>query len=186
MMKQKLNKADALRRMIYTALMVAMGVVLPLAFHAIPNAGSIFLPMHIPVLICGLLCGAPYGLVCGILTPLMSHWISGMPPLPYLPSMLCELAAYGLLAGVLMFLLRKQNRYMGVYLSLAGAMICGRIVWGLLNALIFRAGAYTLEIWMTGAFVTALPGLIIQIIVIPALIFALRAARLAPQMVAEK
>ena len=88
--------------LLYTsALCVALGVVLPVAFHSIPNAGSVLRPMHIPVRLCGLVCGPVYGLLSGILTPLLSSMITGMPPMAYLPSMLCELAAYGLAAGVL-------------------------------------------------------------------------------------
>lgn len=83
-----------------SAMLIAIGVTLPLAFHAIPNAGGVFLPMHIPVLLCGLICGWLYGLVCGILTPLLSSLLTGMPPMAYLPCMLFELATYGICAGV--------------------------------------------------------------------------------------
>ena len=76
-------------------------VVLPIAFHSIPNAGSIFLPMHIPVLLCGLLCGPLYGLLCGILAPLISSFAPGMPPMAILPGMTAELAVYGLISGLL-------------------------------------------------------------------------------------
>ena len=89
------------RQLVMAALCAALGVVLPVALHSIPNAGSILLPMHIPVLLCGLVCGPVYGLGCGVLTPLLSSLITGMPPAAVLPSMLCELAAYGLAAGLL-------------------------------------------------------------------------------------
>ena len=95
MTKSKFNT----KQLVLAALCVALGVVLPVAFHSIPNAGSVLLPMHIPVLLCGLVCGPVYGLLSGILTPLLSSMITGMPPMAYLPGMLCELSAYGLAAG---------------------------------------------------------------------------------------
>lgn len=106
MTKSKFNT----KQLVLAALCVALGVVLPVAFHSIPNAGSVLLPMHIPVLLCGLVCGPVYGLLSGILTSLLSSMITGMPPMAYLPSMLCELAAYGLAAGVLRRFVRTGKR----------------------------------------------------------------------------
>ena len=97
------------KRMILTALFVALGVVLPMAFHSIPNAGSIFLPMHIPVLLCGLICGWAYGLGCGVLAPLLSSLMTGMPPAAILPGMLCELAVYGLVSGLLLKVIHTKR-----------------------------------------------------------------------------
>ena len=169
---------NSIKKMVLTALFIAVGLVLPMAFHSIPNAGSIFLPMHIPVLICGLVCGFPYGLICGIGTPLLSSMLTGMPPAAFLPSMLCELAMYGFAASMIMHFIRIKNKYVQVYVALIGAMIAGRVVYGILNALIFRAGSYSLQIWMASAFVTALPGVAIQILLIPPVIFALEKAKL--------
>lgn len=166
------------KRLILAALCVALGVVLPLAFHAVANAGSIFLPMHIPVLLCGLICGWPYGLACGILTPLLSSVFTGMPPMAYLPSMLCELAVYGFVSGLLMRQIKTGKLLADLYLSLIAAMLAGRFVFGLLNALIFRAGSYSLAIWVSASFITALPGIVIQLAVIPALVLALKKSRL--------
>ena len=169
---------SSIKKMVLTALFIALGIVLPMAFHSIPNAGSIFLPMHIPVLICGLVCGFPYGLICGIGTPLLSSLLTGMPPAAFLPSMLCELAMYGFVASMIMHFIRIKNKYVQVYVALIGAMIAGRVVYGILNALIFRAGNYSLQVWMTSAFVTALPGVVIQILLIPPVVFALEKAKL--------
>lgn len=166
------------RRLILAALCVSLGVVLPLAFHSVANAGSILLPMHIPVLLCGLICGWPFGLACGILTPLLSSLITGMPPMAFLPSMLVELAVYGLVSGLLMRAIKTKKLALDLYLSLLGAMLAGRLVFGLLNALIFRAGSYTLPAWISAAFITALPGIAIQLLVLPALILALKQSRL--------
>lgn len=167
-----------IKKTIYAALCVALGVILPIAFHSIPNAGSIILPMHIPVLICGLICGWPFGLACGILAPLLSSLITGMPPIAYVPSMLCELAVYGLITGLLFKFIHTKKTIADTYISLVGAMIAGRIVYGILNALIFSVGKYSMSIWLTSAFVTSIPGIIIQLIIIPVLIVALEKAKL--------
>ena len=171
-------KKQTTKQMIITALCIAMGLILPMAFHSIPNAGKIFLPMHIPVLICGLACGWQYGLICGILTPFLSSILTGMPPIAYLPSMLCELAVYGLVSGILIHLIHTKKQYLDLYISLIIAMIAGRITMGMLNALIFQAGNYKFNLWITGAFVTALPGIIIQLLIIPTIIFALKKSNL--------
>ena len=168
-----------LKKLVLTGILIAAGVALPIAFHAIPNAGSIFLPMHIPVLICGLICGFPYGLICGILTPLLSSLLTGMPPVAYLPGMLCELAVYGLISSLLVKAIRTPNHYLNLYACLIGAMLAGRITYGILNSLIFRAGNYSLQLWMTSAFVTSLPGILIQLIFVPAIVIALEKAKLA-------
>ena len=156
-----------------------LGVVLPMAFHMIPNAGSVMLPMHIPVLLCGLVCGPILGLICGIFTPVLSSLITGMPGPAYLPSMICELAVYGLLAGAMIKLIKTEKPLVNLYASLITAMIGGRIVYGLMNALIFRAGAYSIQMWMTASFVTALPGIILQLLLLPAVVYALQKAKLA-------
>jgi len=166
------------KKLVITALLIALGIVLPVALHSIPNAGSIFLPMHIPVLLCGLMLGWQYGLACGVLTPVLSSLITGMPPFAYLPSMVFELAAYGLVAGLLIKYVRTKSKIANTYIALIGAMLAGRVLFGLLNALIFRFGAYSLSIWLAGAFVTALPGILIQLIIIPVLILAIEKAKL--------
>ncbi|MFV0351458.1 MAG: ECF transporter S component [Oscillospiraceae bacterium] len=166
------------KKLVITALCIALGVVLPFAFHSIPNAGSVMLPMHIPVLLSGLLCGPLYGLAAGLLTPLLSSLITGMPPVAYLPSMLCELAVYGLVAGLLIHFIKTKSSIANIYTALIGAMMCGRLVYGLLNAVIFRAGEYSMVVWLTSAFVTSLPGIIIQLVVIPLIVIALRKAKL--------
>ena len=165
--------------LVVAALCVALGVVLPIAVHGVPNAGSVLLPMHLPVLLCGLLCGPVYGLACGLLTPLMSSLITGMPGPAYLPSMLCELAVYGLIAGLLIVLVHTGKSTADLYISLVGAMIAGRIIYGIVNALIFRAGEYSMSMWLTASFVTALPGIVIQLILLPLIVLGLRRAKLA-------
>lgn len=174
------------KKLIYTSACIALGIILPLAFHAIPNAGSIFLPMHIPVLLCGLICGPWCGLACGVLAPLLSSVITGMPPAARLPSMLCELAVYGLCAGILIAVIKTKSRAANLYISLVGAMLLGRAVLGVVNALIFQVGKYSFKVWLTASFVTSLPGIAAQVIVIPILILALERARLIPRAEQEQ
>ena len=166
------------RKLVLTALFIAIGVVLPQAFHMLPNAGSVILPMHIPVLVCGFACGPLYGLACGILTPVLSHFIFGMPPTPVLPGMICELAMYGLMTGLLNRLLKMKNRLLKNYVVLILSMLAGRITYGILNALIFRAGSYSMAAWTSAAFITAIPGIIIQLVLIPILVDRLYKANL--------
>ena len=170
-------KQNQTRNLVVAALCVALGVVLPQAFHSIPNAGSILLPMHIPVLLCGLTCGWPYGLCCGILTPITSSLITGMPGPAYLPAMVCELAAYGLISGLTARFIRTGKRPLDLYIQLIAAMLLGRVVYGAVNALVFKAGSYSMEIFITAAFVTALPGIVIQLVFLPAVILILEKAK---------
>ena len=166
------------KKLIFSGLCVALGIVLPITLHSIPNAGSIFLPIHIPVLLCGLACGWQYGLACGILTPLLSGLLTGMPPAAFLPAMICELAVYGLLTGIMRGIIKTKHVYIGLYVQLITAMFAGRIVYGIMNAVLFQAGAYSFQVWVSAVFVTSLPGIAIQLVLIPLLIIALRKARL--------
>lgn len=166
------------KRLVFAAVCAALCVVLPIAFHVIPKAGSVLLPMHLPVLLCGLACGPVYGLLCGILGPVLSSVLTGMPPAAMLPAMICELAVYGLVSGLLLRLVRTGKPVLNLYVSLVGAMLAGRLCYGVLNALIFKAGEYSLAVWMTSAFVTGLPGILVQLVVVPVLVLALQKAKL--------
>lgn len=159
------------KQLTLAAMCLALGVTLPQAFHTIPNAGSIFLPMHIPVLVCGFICGPFYGLIVGLATPFLSHLIFSMPPAQMLGQMILELGIYGLMTGILNKLLLKiENELVKNYVVLILAMLIGRIAYGTANALIFKAGNYSLTIWLNAAFITALPGIVIQLIVVPVLV----------------
>ena len=176
-------KKPTTRDLILAALFVALGLLLPVMFHAI-GAGPVMLPMHIPVLLCGFICGWQYGAICGLIVPLLSSVITGMPPIfPTAPAMMCELCAYGALTGLLY---RKQGR--NVYLSLIGAMLGGRLVSGLATALFMGVAGkpYGLAAFLTGAFATALPGIALQLIVIPLLVLALQRAGLIEGRVREE
>lgn len=168
------------KKMIFGAVCIALCVIVPMAFHTIPNSGTIFLPMHIPVLLCGLACGWPYGLLCGILGPVLSSLLTGMPPALILPAMAVECAVYGCVSGILMKLVRTGSVYADLYISMGIAMVIGRIVAGLVKAFILAPNSMTLSAWATAYFVTGIPGIIIQLVIIPTLVFALMKAKLLP------
>ena len=166
------------KQIVLAALFIAIGVVLPQAFHAIPNAGSIFLPMHIPVLIAGFALGPLFGTLVGVITPILSHLIFAMPPAPMLAQMICELAAYGFLTGLLNRIFKAGSNVGKLYVVLILSMLGGRLIYGVLNALIFKAGSYTLQAWLSAAFIKALPGIAIQLVLIPILVSRLKKAKL--------
>jgi hypothetical protein len=167
-----------------TAICAAMCVVLPLAFHAIPNAGTILLPMHIPVLLCGLVCSWPYGLVCGLLGPFLSSF-TGMPPMAVLPGMMVECGVYGMVSGLMMKYARTGKPTADLYISMGTAMVLGRVVAGFAKALIFTPGTPAFA-WVTTSLVTGIPGIIIQLVVMPLLITALTRAKLLPKRYPEQ
>ena len=164
------------KRLVTTAICAARCVVLPIAFHAIPNAGSVILPMHIPVLLCGLVCGWPYGLVCGLLGPFLSSF-TGMPPMAVLPGMMVECGVYGMVTGLGMKYIRTGKPMADLYISMLSAMVLGRVVAGLAKALIFAPGTPAFA-WVTTSLVMGIPGIVIQLIVMPLLIAALTRAKL--------
>jgi len=166
--------------LVSAALCVALGLIVPQVFHfipfvgAVPNLGGVFLPMHIPVLLCGFLCGWKYGAACGAIVPLLSSVITGMPVLwPQGVSMVFELAVYGLVTGLLYRTMKKN-----VYLSLIAAMVAGRIVSGVAKAVLFGIAdkPFGMAAFLSGAFTVAIPGIILQLVLIPALVVALEKA----------
>lgn len=173
------------KRVVVAAVCAALGIVLPMAFHALPGAGNVWLPMHIPVMICGLVAGAVPGAAAGLLAPVLSSLLTGMPAAPILPSMTCELVVYGLVSGLLSARVRTGRLAADLYVSLVGAMVCGRVVGGVLQALIFSAGSYPLAAWGAGYFVTGLPGIVLQLVVVVPVVVALECAGLVERRYPE-
>jgi len=171
-----------IKRITLTGLLIAAGVVLPMAFHMIPYglAGRALLPMHIPVLLAGLVAGPIAGLVVGLVTPLLSHLFTGMPPAAIVPPMMIELAVYGLSAGLMMRWVRTGRLFADVYISLAVALLLGRMVAGAASALYFDAGNFQMATWVTVYFVTALPGLVLQLLFVPSVVIALEREGVIP------
>ena len=157
-----------------SALCLALAYVLPFFTGQIPQIGAMLTPMHIPVLLCGFLCGWPWGLAVGALAPLTRSLILGMPKL--FPSAVCmcfELAVYGAVAGLLYRLLPRKKGY--IYVALLGAMVAGRLVWGtaMWVCMGLTGGSFTLAAFMAGAVTNAIPGIVLQIVLIPVLVMVL-------------
>lgn len=166
-----------IKNLVLAALFMALGIVLPFLTGQIPQIGNMLLPMHIPVLLCGFICGWQYGLAVGFATPLLRSMIFGMPVMmPSAIGMAFELAAYGFVTGFLYRKLPKKNYT--VYISLLGAMIIGRIVWGMVSVVLYgiQGNSFSVQIFLSGALLNAIPGIILQIILIPAIMIALNKA----------
>lgn len=164
--------------MVLAAMFLALGIVMPFITGQIPEVGSMLLPMHLPVLICGFVCGWKYGLAVGFVVPLLRSVMFGMPPLmPTATCMAFELAAYGACTGLLYAKLPKNN--VSVYVSLLGAMLIGRVVWGAVSMVVYgvMGNAFSVQMFMAGAFLNAVPGIVMQIVLIPVIIMALKKAR---------
>lgn len=168
-----MNKST--KKLCYAAMFMALGLVLPFITGQVPRIGNMLLPMHIPVLLCGLICGWQYGLGVGFVLPLLRNLLFGMPPLfPNGIAMAFELATYGLVAGWLYSHSRWQC-VIALYRCLLCAMVAGRLVWGLAEVCLLGVGGagFTWQMFMAGALLNALPGIIIQLILLPTVMVAL-------------
>ena len=178
------KQSRGIRKLVLSAMFMAIGLVLPFITGQIQQIGNMLLPMHIPVLLCGLICGWQYGAIVGFILPLLRYVLFGMPPIfPTGVSMTFELAAYGAVIGLIMQRLSRKNTVgdgknyvLNLYLALIGAMLAGRIIWGLVRFILAQATMqpFTLEMFMAGAFLTAVPGIIVQLILIPGIMAALK------------
>ena len=169
------NMRKALKQLSLSSMFLAIGLVLPFFTGQIPQVGSMMLPMHIPVLLCGLICGWKYGLMVGFVLPVLRSFLFGMPPLfPTASAMAFELAAYGFLTGFL-YNRSKWKCIIALYRCLLTAMIGGRIVWGTVMVVFtgLSGSAFTWGVFMAGAFFNAIPGIILQLVFIPAMMVAL-------------
>ena len=170
---------NRIRKVTFSALYLAIALILPFITGQIPEIGAMLSPMHIPVLLCGFVCGLQWGMTIGLIAPIMRSALFGMPAMyPTAVAMTFELAAYGALSGLLYKLLPR--RVWSIYLSLIIAMIGGRLVWG--AARYFLAGLsgseFPLSAFFAGAVLNAVPGIILHIVLIPVLVIVLEKARL--------
>ncbi|MBR1683912.1 MAG: ECF transporter S component [Clostridia bacterium] len=168
-----------IRRMTFSALFLAIAMVLPFITGQIPQIGAMLSPMHIPVLLCGFVCGPLWGLAVGFIAPLLRSVLFGMPGL--YPTAICmafELATYGCAAGLLYRVLPKGNVF--VYMALVLSMLIGRVVWGVAEYIVLGLGGqtFTFRLFLEGAFINAVPGIIFHIVLIPPIILVLQKAGL--------
>ncbi len=156
-----------------SAMLLAIGFVLPFLTGQIPNIGRMLLPMHLPVLICGMICGPFWGVVVGAILPVLRSAVFGMPPM--MPTAICmafELAAYGFFTGFLREKLPKTTPML--FLSLIVSMLLGRLIWGLASFVLYgmTANEFTWQLFVAGAFINAIPGILLQLIVVPPIVLA--------------
>ena len=167
---------NKIHNLVLTAMFLAIGLVLPSITGQIREIGNMLLPMHLPVFLCAFICGWQYAAYIGAVLPLLRCLIFGMPKLyPNAVAMSVELLSYGLICGVLFLLFKKKNA-ISVYASLVGAMIGGRIIWGCLSAILyyFLGAPKTFGFFVTRGIVEAVPGIILQLVLIPTIILILQ------------
>ena len=163
------------KNLVRASLLMALGLLLPFLTGQIPTIGRMLSPMHIPMLLCGMICGWPYGLAVGFLTPLLRSVLFGMPAIyPQAVAMAFELAVYGLVSGLLYARFAKKD-LKAIYITLITAMLAGRLVWGLASLALYglAGNAFTFQMFLAGAFVNAVPGILLHLILIPAIMFGL-------------
>lgn len=166
------------QKIVLTGMFIALGIVLPFITGQIPQIANMLCPMHIPVLLCGFICGWQYGLVAGFITPLLRSFMFAMPPMfPNAVSMAFELMTYGFLAGFLY----EHSRWQCVkalYRCLILAMIGGRAVWGIVQMILLdiTGTGFTIQMFLAGALLNVIPGIILQLILIPCVMVALNKA----------
>jgi len=172
-----MNKSVSVRRLTLSAMLLAAGMLLPFLTGQIQHIGNMLLPMHLPVFICGMVCGPMWGFAVGMVLPLLRSIVFGMPVL--VPAAVCmafELAAYGMISGLLRSRLPKTLPML--FVALITAMLLGRLVWGAVSAMLLTASGkgFTWAAFAAGAFVNAVPGIVLHILLIPVLVMALERA----------
>jgi len=171
-----MTQFSKIQALVVAGLMIAIGVLMPwLLGHAVGLPGTVLLPMHIPVLLGGLLVGPKYGLLIGIITPILSNLITGMPPtFPMLPIMIGELGVYGFVSGLIFSKASKiQNGFVRVYASMLPAMILGRAMYGAIFGIMFLTSGTGMALTVPAALVMGLPGIAIQLVAIPIITFSI-------------
>ena len=168
-----------IKKLVLSGVLLALCMVLPLLTGQIPQIGRALSPMHIPVLICGFVCGWKWGLALGLIAPPLRYAIFGMPPIfPDGVAMMFELAAYGAACGVLYKLLPKKIPY--IYITLISSMLIGRIIWAAARVVLSFVSntKFAWSLFISGAFINAVPGIILHIVLVPLVVVALKKARL--------
>lgn len=159
------------KKMVFSALYLALALILPFLTGRIPQIGSMLCPMHIPVLLCGFVCGWAWGLSIGVIAPLLSSCLFGTPAIyPNAVAMAFELAVYGAATGLLWKILPGFRAKL--YIVLICAMLLGRCVWGIAGYVLAGLGntEFSMEIFLSGAVLNSVPGIILHVIIIPPLV----------------
>ena len=167
---------STIQKLVYSALFLALAMILPLLTGQIPQIGKALCPMHLPVLLCGFLCGWPWGMTVGFAAPFLRFAVFSAPPMPNGIAMAFELAGYGFLTGFLYRRLPKKPY--GVYLSLILAMVGGRVVWGIVRFLMagLQGSAFPVSAFLASAVLNSVSGIVLQLVLVPVLVLALQKA----------
>lgn len=174
-----MKKQNTVVNLTLSSMFLALAYVMPFLTGQVPHIGSMLCPMHIPVILCGFVCGAPWGLIVGFASPLIRSVTLGMPTLyPVAVAMAFELATYGFINGILYRVFPKKNGY--IYCSLIISMVIGRLVWGAVQFVCagFDVSGFGFAAFWAGAVTNALPGIVLQIVLIPVVIILLKKAKL--------
>ena len=172
--------SERIRKLTYAALFLGVAMVLPFITGQIPEIGAMLSPMHIPVLLCGFMCGWPWGMAVGFIAPLLRSVIFGMPAMfPGAAALAFELATYGAVSGLLYRMLPRKK--WSIYATLITAMIVGRVVWGIARWILagLSGKGFTWAMFLAGGFTNAVPGIILHIVLIPVLVMVLDRAGLS-------
>ncbi len=177
--KTATREADSLRvkKMTYAALYLALAMLLPFVTGQIPEIGSMLCPMHIPALLCGFMCGWPWGLAAGFISAPLRSVLFGMPPMfPDAVAMAFELGVYGAAAGILYRVFPRKILW--TYTALVLSMLLGRAVWGVAHVFLMGLtdSAFSWNLFLTRGFVNAVPGILLQLILIPPVVTAMEKA----------
>ncbi|MBQ8182704.1 MAG: ECF transporter S component [Clostridia bacterium] len=170
-------KNEKIKKTTLTAVFLSIGLVLPFLTAQVPEIGERLLPLHIPVFLCSMICGPQYGVICGVCLPFLRALIFGMPELyPSAVSMGFELPAYALVCGLIYLKFKKKNLF-AIYTSLVTAMLAGRLVYAVVQSFILGLGedGLTLSVFIAKAFTKPLPGIVLQLILIPTIVMTLNA-----------
>lgn len=169
---------NSTKKLVTSSLLLAVALLLPFVTGQIPEIGNMLLPMHLPVLLAGFIVGGPSAMAIGAIAPLLRSVLWGMPVLfPKAISMAFELAAYGLVSGIVYSKSKKDGK--SVFIALISSMIAGRIVWGIVSMILFgvMGKGFTMALFMTEAVVNAVPGIAIQLVAIPVIVSALKKSK---------
>ena len=175
-----MKNSATIRKITYSAMFLVIALFLPFLTGQVPQIGSMLLRMHLPVLLAGFICGPVWGLAVGMIAPLMRSLIFSMPPILSAAVMTFELGAYGLIAGLMYKAFNKNTGW--VIPDLIVAMLGGRIIWGIASYVVYAVdgGTFTLSAFIAGAFINAIPGIVLQLVLIPLLVFVFKRAKLMP------
>ena len=169
------------KKLVLSGLFLALALVLPFFTGQIPQIGGMLCPMHLPVILCGFVCGGGWGAAVGFVAPLLRYLLFQMPPIyPTGLAMAFEMAVYGFVCGWLY--LRLSGHKSRIYPALISAMVLGRVVWGLVRLILagLSAQSFTMAAFISGALLTAIPGILLQLVLVPLLVTALERAKVMP------